>query len=104
MGNTPACHGGGWSIERVGSVACRSSQQERDRGASFRGELQPPRLRHPDALSLADHRAQAAVTQPLLDQRQQLAIIARLGVDDPLRFQPGLIEPRREQVARPHHP
>ncbi len=104
MGDAPACYGGGRGVERVGSVARRSPQQERDRGACFRGELQSPRLRHLNATRLADDRAQSAVAKPLFDQRQQIAVIPRLGVDDTLGLQTGLVEPRREQVTRPHHP
>ena len=44
------------------------------------------------------------MAQPFFHQRQQLGIIACFGVKDALRRQPGLIETRREQVARAHHP
>lgn len=42
--------------------------------------------------------------QPIFHQREQLRIIAGLSVEHAAGVQPGLIEPRREQVAGLHDP
>lgn len=79
-------------------------QQQRDRAPAFRRQLQPPGGGHADAPRLADHRAQRAMAQPLLHQRQYLGIVRRLGIEDPLGREPRLVEAGREEIAAPHHP
>lgn len=44
------------------------------------------------------------MTQPLLEDGEQLGIVARLGVNHAGGGQSGLVEARSEQVARTHDP
>lgn len=44
------------------------------------------------------------MAQTLLHQRQHLGIVHRFGIQDAFGREPGLVEPRREQVAASHHP
>ena len=104
MRDAPARHRRGRRGNRIGAVAGRTAQQQGGGAAVLGGELQPAGLRHLDALRLADHRAESAVTQTFLNQREQFGIVARLGIDDARRREPGLEQPRREQVARADDP
>ncbi len=78
--------------------------QQRDRAPAFRRQLQPPRRRHADAPRFADDRAERAMPQALLHQRQHLGIVRRLGIEHAFGCEPGLVQPGGEQVAPPHHP
>ncbi len=104
MRHPPARYRRGRRGDRIGPVATGAAQQQRGGAACLGGELQPPRLRHLDTLRLADHRTEPAMAQPFLDQREQFGIVARLGINDARRREPGLEQPRREQVARAHDP
>ena len=103
--HAPASHGRGRKAERIVPLA-RLFQQQGHRAAAFRGKLQPAGRGHCHPPGLADHRAKAAVAEPFLHHGEQFGIIARLGVNDALRVQARLVEPRSEQVAgadRPQH-
>lgn len=100
----PAGDRGRWHGERIAALAGMAFQQQRDRLAALGGELQPAGIGHRGALHLADHRAEPAVPQPFLHQREQLGIVAGLGIEDSLGGKPRLIQAGREQVATPDHP
>ena len=44
------------------------------------------------------------MAQPLLHQLEQFGVVGSLGIDHPVRPEPHLGEPRREQVAATHYP
>ena len=79
-------------------------EQQRDRLAALRRELQPAGIGHGSALRLADHRAKSAMAQPFLHQREQFGIVRRLGIEDAFGRQPRLVQAGREQVPPAHHP
>lgn len=90
--------------QRVLPGARRAFEEQRNRLAAFRCKLEAAGLRHRDPPRLADHRRQPAVAQPLLHQGEQLGIVVRLGVQQPVGGEARLVEPRREQVAGAQHP
>ena len=103
-GDSPARHRGRRHGERIAAFACMTFEQQRDRLAALRRELQPAGIGHRRTLHFADHRTQPAVAQSFLHQREQLGIVSRLGIEDSFGREPSLIEPGREQVASTHHP
>lgn len=100
----PAGDGGGRLAQRIGPVPRVLLQEQRDRAPAFGCELKPTRGGEAGALGLADHRAQPAVAQPFLHDRQQFLIVARLGVEEAMGRQARLVQAGREQVAPPRHP
>lgn len=91
-------------MQRVGPVAHRPPQQQGNRAATLRRKLEPAGLRHLHAPGLTHHGTQAAMPQPLLQQRQQLRIVTRLRIDHAAGGKTRLVQPRCEQVAGSHHP
>lgn len=104
MRNAPAGYRGRGRVEGIGTAPRRTPEQQRDRAAAFGCKLEPARLGHLHPLGLANDRAERAVPESLLDNSQQLGIVAGFGVDHAGRLQPRLEKPRCKQVARPHHP
>ena len=100
----PARDRGGRYGEGIAALARMALEQQGDRLAAFGRQLQPAGIGHRGAPHLADHGAQAAVTQPFLHQREQFGIVACLGIEDALGSEPRLIEAGREQVPPAHHP
>lgn len=80
------------------------AQQQRQRGAAFRRQLQPPGRGHPNSPDLSDYRAQTTVTQRVLHDRQHFGIVTCFRMDQAVGVQPGLIQSRREQIATAHDP
>jgi hypothetical protein len=78
--------------------------QQRDRPPALRRQLEPAGGGGGGALGLADHRAQTAVAEALLHQREQLGIVRRLGIDHAMRREPGLVQAGGKQVPPAHHP
>lgn len=78
--------------------------QQGDRAPSLGGELEPAGGRHGGATRLADHRAQCAVAQPFLHQRQNLGIVGSLGIEHAFGREARLVQAGREQVAAAHDP
>lgn len=83
MRNAPARDRGRRRVQRIGTTLGRPPQQQRNRAAALGGELQPARLGHLHPPRLAHDRAEPAVTNAFLDKRQQLGVVARLGIDHP---------------------
>ncbi|SEJ59663.1 hypothetical protein SAMN05428950_102151 [Sphingomonas sp. OV641] len=81
-----------------------AAQEEGNGAPALRGELETTGGTHGGTLHLADHRAEAAVAQPLLHQREQLGIVACLGIEDALGREAGLVETGRKQVAPADNP
>jgi len=103
-GDPPARHRSGRHGERIAALARMALEQQRDRLAAFRRELQAAGIGHRGALRLADHRAEPAVAQPFLHQREQFGIVGRLGIEDAFRRKTSLVEARCEQVPPAHYP
>ncbi len=64
----PASHGSGRKFKRIAALPPLPLQQQGNRMAAFRRQLQPPGRGHGDALGLADHRAKSAVAQSVFHQ------------------------------------
>ena len=102
--DAPARHRRRWHGQRIAALTRMALHQQRDGAPAFCRQLQSPGRRHRHAPRLAHHRAQAAMAQPFLHDREQFVIVLRFGIQDALGGQPRLIQARREQVAPPHYP
>lgn len=98
MRDPPSGHRRGRRFERVAAAPPRPPQQEGYSASALSRELEAPGLCHLDAAGLADHRTKPAMPQSFLDKRQQLRVVAGLGIDDARRIEPGLEETWGEQV------
>jgi len=104
VGDTPARHRGRGLDKRIAALAGRPRQQHGQRSGAFGRKLEPAGLGHLDTLRLADNRAEPAMPQPLLQQREKLGIVPRLGVEHTVRVEPRLVETGREQIAGAQNP
>ena len=69
-GDSPAGDGGGRHGEGIAPLARMALEQQGDRLAALSRQLQPACIGHRGASHLADHRAEPAVAQPFLHQRE----------------------------------
>src|SRR5690606_25909593 len=102
----PARHRERRSIERAGADAAMAPVKEHRRRPFGRGKLQPPRCRLIGRLHLGNDAGERAAAQRILAYRKQLAVIAPLSIEDPLRSKPCLFQTRRIKVEareRPEH-
>jgi len=81
----PAGGGGGRlaEVRRLG-LTTPSSHRQTKRARVLGDQLQPPRRRHGQAGDFANHSAEAAVTQAVLEGGQQSGLVAGLHIDDPV--------------------
>lgn len=102
--HAPARDGRGREPERIATALGWALEHQRDGSTALSGELKTPRGGRGHPLGLANHGTQAAMAETLLQQREQLGVVPRLGVEHALGIEPRLIEARREQVAGAYHP
>ena len=80
------------------------TEKQHRRFAVGSGQLKPPRGGLIGGLHLRDHAGERSVTKAVLCKRQDLCILAALGIEDFVRAKPGLFEARRIKIEARHGP
>lgn len=69
--------------------------EQHRRLAVRRGKLEPPRGGLVGRLYLGDHASKRTVAQAILGEREHVAVLAALGIQDAIGAKPDLFEARR---------
>lgn len=80
------------------------TEKEHRRFAVESGQLKPPRGGLIGSSHLGDHAGERSITKAVLGKRQDLGILATLGIEDLLGAKPGLFETRRVKIEVRHRP
>lgn len=80
------------------------TEKEHRRFAVGSGQLKPPRCGLIGDLHLRDHAGERSITKAVFCKRQDLCILATLGIEDIVRAKPGLLKARRIKIEARHRP
>ncbi|AYF04110.1 hypothetical protein PY32053_04615 (plasmid) [Paracoccus yeei] len=91
-------------LHGAGGRSCSTSAITASRNSGLGREVRPSRGGHRQACDIGDDSAEATMAQPLFHKGQHRHIVAHLNIDHPVRWRPGLLQPRREQIRLGHAP
>lgn len=79
--------------------------EKQNRGTTIgRGELEPARCRMVSRLHLGDHTSQRAIAKAIFGERQYIAVLAALCVENAIRPKPCLFEARCIEIETGQRP
>jgi len=100
----PAGHGSRGLSERAEAANAVTPIEQHRRSAIGRGELQAPRRGLVGGLHFRNHAGKRPVAQPIFGQRQHVALLASLSIEDLVGAKPNLFQARGIEVEQGQRP
>ena len=102
--DAPARHRGGEAAQGASFAAAMAAEQQHRRLAVGSRQLKTAGRGLVGGLHLGDHAGERSIAEAIFGKRQDLSVVAALGVEDLVRAQADLLEARRIEIETRHGP